>query len=84
MRYAWLREQQGRDEPDMTTAARLVYITYNVIWWLPVVFVVLGLWSYREGTIGFLVVTALRALLNLYRNNILSTDSAQSFPLRAP
>ncbi|MDJ0791248.1 MAG: hypothetical protein QNJ71_05075 [Acidimicrobiia bacterium] len=68
----------------MSTGARLIYISYNVIWWMPVALVVIGVWSYREGAIAYLVVTALRALINLYRNNMLTTRAAQSFPLRAP
>lgn len=84
MRYAWLRVQQQLEEPEMSTAARLIFISYNMVWWLPVVLVVIGVWSYQQGAIGFLVVTAVRALINLYRNNMLATDAAQSFPLRAP
>lgn len=84
MRYAWLREPEGLEEPAMSTSARLIYIAYNVIWWLPVVFVALGVWSYQVGAVGFVVVTILRALINLYRNNVLSTEAAQDFPLRAP
>ena len=84
MRYAWLRDQDQLEEPEMSGAARLLYISYNVVWWLPVVFVAIGVWSYQEGAIGFLVVTAFRALINLYRTNVLTTPAAQSFPLRAP
>lgn len=84
MRYAWLRKQQHLEVPEMSTAARVLYISYNVIWWLPVVLVLIGVWSYQEGAVGFLVVTALRALINLYRNNMLTTEGAQSFPLRSP
>ena len=68
----------------MSTGARLIYISYNVIWWLPVVLVVLGVWSYRTGAVVFVVITFLRALVNLYRNNVLSVEAAQRFPLRAP
>ena len=84
MRFAWLRKKQGLEDPRMSTGARLIYIGYNVIWWLPVVLVVLGVWSYREGAVGFLAVTVFRALANLYRNNVLSIEAAQRFPLRSP
>ena len=36
MRFAWLRKKQGLEDPKMSTGARLIYIGYNVIWWLPV------------------------------------------------
>ena len=68
----------------MSTVARLIYVSYNVIWWFPIVLVILGVWSYRAGAVGFVVVTAVRALSNLYRNNFLPVEAAQRFPLRAP
>ena len=84
LRFAWLRQKQGIDDPAMSLGARLVYVGYNVAWWLPVVFVVFGAWPYRAGALGFVVVTVFRALANLYRNNMLPIDAAQRFPLRAP
>ncbi|MFW2340295.1 MAG: hypothetical protein ACN4GK_09620 [Acidimicrobiia bacterium] len=84
MRFAWLSKKQGLEDPKMITGARLIYIGYNVIWWLPVVLVVLSVWSYRAGAVGFVVVTVFRALANLYRNNVLSIEAARRFPLRAP
>ena len=84
MRFAWLRTQQGIEDPKMSAGARLIFIGYNVIWWLPVVLVVTGVWSYRAGAVAFVVVTAFRALALLYRNNVLSIEAAQRFPLRAP
>ena len=84
LRFAWLRQKQGTKDPARSAGARLVYISYNVVWWLPVVFVIFGVWTYRTGAIGFVVVTVLRALTNLYRNNVLPIDAAQRFPLRAP
>ncbi|MCJ7779370.1 MAG: hypothetical protein MUQ27_00940 [Acidimicrobiia bacterium] len=84
MRFAWLRKKQGTDDPTMSTTARLIYIGYNVIWWLPVLLVILGVWSYRAGAVGFVVVTVFRALANLYRNNMLPIEAAQRFPLRSP
>ncbi len=84
MRFAWLRKKEGIEEPQLSAAARLTYIGYNVVWWLPVAFVITGLWSYRAGAIGFVVVTVLRTLANLYRNNVLSIEAAQRFPLRSP
>ena len=84
MRFAWLRKKQGLEDPKMGTGARLIYIGYNVIWWLPVVLVVLGVWSYGTGAVGFVFVTVFRALANLYRNNVLSIEAARRFPLRSP
>ena len=84
MRFAWLRKKRGTEEPTLRAGARLAYIGYNVVWWLPVLSVILGAWDYRTGAIGFVVVTVFRALANLYRNNILSVEAGQRFPLRSP
>ena len=84
MRFVWLGKKQGSEVPAMSASERLIYVAYNVIWWLPVGFVVVGVWSYRVGAVAFVVVTVVRALANLYRNNMLSTEAAQRFPLRSP
>ncbi len=84
MRYAWQRSQKGLDEPAMTKVQRAVFISYNVIWWIPVVLVIAGAWSYEQGAIGFMAITAARAAINLYRNNVLADEAARSFALRAP
>lgn len=55
MRFAWLRKKQGLEDSKMGTGARLIYIGHNVIWWLPVVLVVLGVWSYRAMPSGSLL-----------------------------
>ena len=84
MRFAWLRKKQGTEDPAMSSASRLVYVGYNVIWWLPVGLVILGVWSFRTGAVAFVVVTVFRTLANLYRNNVLTIEDAQRFPLRSP
>lgn len=84
MRFAWLRKKQGIADPSMGATARIIHVGYNVIWWLPVVLVVLGIWSYRAGAVGFAVVTIFRAMANLYRNNMLGEEAAQRFLLRTP
>jgi hypothetical protein len=43
---------------------------------LPVVLVFFAVSSYRTGAIAFVVITVLRALMNLYRNNVLSIEAA--------
>lgn len=84
MRFAWLNKRRGSETPAMSPSERFTYIGYNVIWWLPVGLVIVGVWSYRAGAVGFVAVTVCRALANLYRNNMLSIAAAQRFPLRSP
>ena len=68
----------------MSPAERVVYVAYNVIWWVPVVLTVAGVLSFRAGSIGFLAVSGVRAALNAYRVNVLPAAAAQRFPLRSP
>jgi hypothetical protein len=85
MRFAWLREQSGIDKPvQQSPVNRLIFIAYNVIWWLPVVLGFTKVVDYRTASIAFLAITIFRALANLFRNNVLKGEQAEVFPLRAP
>lgn len=85
MRFAWLRNNTESDEtPEMTGTDRLLLVGYNFVWWIPVFLPILGIVSYRAGTLGFLLITVIRAAINVYRNNILTLDRAARFPLRIP
>lgn len=68
----------------MTSADRLIFFAYNLIWWVPVLLAVLGILSFWAGSLGFLVMSVLRAVVNVYRNNVLPVEAAQRFPLRSP
>ena len=85
MRFAWLRGKEGSERPPiMTSAIRVAFVTYNLIWWVPVFLTVLGLMSFWAGSLGFMVMSVLRAVVNAYRINVLPVDAAQRFPLRSP
>ena len=85
MRFAWLRTRAGLgDLSPLSTVGRMLMIGYNVVWWVPAILPLLGTISYRAGFAGFLAITLFRAAVNLYRNNVLSAESAQRFPLRSP
>ena len=83
MRFAWLR-QHGIIEAsaDGNTTNRLILIVYNVIWWVPIILAFAGIIDYRTGFIAFATITAIRAGVNLYRNNILPPEQgAQALPI---
>ena len=85
MRFAWLRTKEGLVQPPfMSSADRVMLVAYNLVWWVPVVLTVLGVLSYRAGSLGFLAIIVFRAATNLYRNNVLPVEAAQRFPLRSP
>ena len=85
MRFAWLREKSPNGSSvKQPTAKRLIYIAYNVVWWIPLLLPFTKLIDYRTGFIVLFVVTIIRALANLYRNNFLTPEQAEYFPLRSP
>jgi hypothetical protein len=85
MRFAWLRKNSGNDTPvTQSKTSRLIYIAYNLIWWVPIVLPFTKIIDYRTGFIALFIITVIRAGANLYRNNLLSPEQAESFPLRAP
>ena len=85
MRFAWLRENSPNHvSVKQSLTNRLIFIAYNVVWWIPVVLPFTKTIDYRTGFIAFFVVTIIRAVANLYRNNVLTPEQAESFPLRSP
>ena len=84
MRFAWLRENSSQQAPLENNASRLIFIAYNLLWWVPVVLTIAGVIDYRAGFIAFSLITLIRSAANLYRNNALDPLQAEVFPLRSP
>ena len=85
MRFAWLRENSANHvQSKQSFINRLIYIVWNVVWWIPIVLPFTKIIDYRTGFIAFLAITIIRAIANLFRNNILKGEQAEYFPLRAP
>ena len=85
MRFAWHRENSANTvSVEQSSASRLVFAVYNVAWWIPVVLAVFGTIDYGTAFLAFFVYTLLRAAANLYRNNALTPEQAENFPLRSP
>jgi hypothetical protein len=85
MRFAWLLENSTNNVPTkMSTSNRFIFIAYNFIWWVPIILPFTKLIDYQTGFIAFFIITIIRAVANLYRNNFLTPEQAESFPLRAP
>ncbi len=59
-------------------------MAYNVIYWIPIVLPFTPIMGYRTGFIAVFVVIIIRAVANLYRNNVLTLEQAEIFPLRIP
>ena len=85
MRFAWLRQQAGQDELVRQTAiAIIIFVAYNLVYWVPLALPIIGTIDYRTGVIAFAIVIAIRGALNGYRVNVLPVEQGQRFPLRAP
>ena len=87
MRFAWLQENSDNPVPVQTESSpslKWVTVAYNVIWWIPIVLPFTKLISYRAGFISFLIITIIRAIANVVRNNLLTPEQAAGFPLRSP
>lgn len=85
MRFARLKEDTGTPTAvNEGLTNRLILTIYNLVWWLPIVLTLTKVIGFRAGSISFLAVTAVRAVANLIRNNVLKVEQAQVFPLRAP
>ena len=85
MRFAWLRKNSANTvSVEQSFTDRLIYAVYNVAWWIPVLLAVVGTIDYGTAFVAFFVYTLIRAVANLYRNNALTPEQAESFPLRSP
>lgn len=85
MRFAWLRESSDDHvSAKPSLANRLTFIAYNLIWWIPILLGFTKVIDYRTAFIAFLVITIIRAIANVIRNNVLTLEQAENFPFRAP
>ena len=85
MRFAWIREKSGKDKNIESGILNIIImVIYNVIWWLPIILSFTKVMDYKTGYIFFFVITVVRAISNLFRNNILKGETAEKFPFRAP
>jgi nicotinamide riboside transporter PnuC len=85
MRFAWQRENSAdTDSAKQTTTNRIIYIVYNVVYWLPIVLTITKVIDYRTGFITFSLILIIRAAANLYRNNAPMADKGEYFALRSP
>ncbi len=85
MRFAWQRKNSANDvsvKRGFTHPLNLIMVAYNVVWWIPIILPFTKTMDYNTGFIAFFVVTVIRLGANLYRNNVLKPEQAESFPFR--
>jgi len=84
MRFAWQKKNSANHvSVKKSFTNRLTFIAYNVVWWIPIVLAVTKIIDYWTALIALFVLTFIRAVVNLYRNNVLNPEQAENFPLRA-
>ena len=87
MRFAWLRKNSGDPVPAklrFTHPLNLLFVAYNVIYWIPIILPFTKVIDYRVGFIALFVVIIIRGIANLVRNNVLTLEQGEKFPLRIP
>ena len=86
-RFVWLRQNSDDTIPVKLKFAHplnLLFIAYNVIYWLPMILPFTKIIEYRTGFVAMFVVVIIRAIANLYRNNLLTLEQAEVYPFRIP
>ncbi len=63
---------------------RFIFFVYNIVYWVPMVLPFTPVMDYRTGFIAFFWVVIVRAIINAYRNNLLTLEQGERFPLRVP
>jgi hypothetical protein len=85
MRFAWQRENSPNRVPAQASLpSRLVYAAFNILYWVPIVLPLTRRMDYRTGFMVLFAVLIFRSAANLYRNNFLGLEQAETFPFRSP
>ena len=62
---------------------RFIFFVYNIVYWVPILAFTPAM-DYRTGFITFFGIVITRAIVNAYRNNFLTLEQGERFPLRTP
>jgi hypothetical protein len=63
---------------------RFIFFVYNGVYWAPIVLPFTPAMDYHTGFIVFFLIVVIRAIVNAYRNNFLTLEQGERFPLRTP
>jgi len=84
MRFAWQRKKLAEESNVKAKAPNpLIYLSFNAIWWIPIILTFVGVIDYHAGFVSFSLITLVRLIANVSRNNLLSLERAESFPFRS-
>lgn len=82
MRFAWLRKNSTAERAINEGCINLMRLGYNALWLAPILLSFNGIIDYSTGFLAFTLVIILRFSANLYVNNVLGLEQAESFPFR--
>ena len=85
MRFAWLRENSANDvsvKQGFTHPLSLIRKAYNLVFWI-FLLPFFTTMEYSTGFVTFTIIIFVRLGANLYLNNVLKLEQAESFPFRA-
>jgi hypothetical protein len=75
----------GGPKPDrLRGTRRFIFFVYNIVYWVPILLPFTPVMDYRTGFIVFFWIVVIRAIVNVYRNNFLTLEQGERFPLRVP
>lgn len=86
-RFAREREKTVGGEPQKLGLGHpntWILILWNAVYWVPMVLPWTSVMTYREGIVGISIIIGTRTAANLYRNNTMTFEQAEVFPLRIP
>jgi hypothetical protein len=87
LRFKWLRKNSADPIPAKLRffdPLNLIFLTYNIVYWIPIILPFTAIIDYRMGFIVFFLIIIIRGIANSYRNNFLEWERAEIFPLRIP
>ena len=74
----------GPESGMLRGTRRFIFFVYNIVYWVPMVLPFTPAMDYRTGFITFFWIVVTRAIVNAYRNNFLTLEQGERFPLRTP
>jgi hypothetical protein len=86
MRFAWQRKNTANPvsvKQGLTHPNTYLRRAFNWPFWIVLLLTFIEIIDYRTGFIAFTIIISIRLGANLYLNNVLKPEQAESFPFRA-
>ena len=74
----------GGPKPRLRGIRQFVFFVYNIVYWVPMVLPFTPVVDYSTGFILLFSLIVIKTIINAYRNNFLTLEQGERFPLRTP